>query len=116
MGDPKTQEWWQGIGKGLLYIVWVSIGVAVSIAMEAEQVIMSRKKVIIRVLFSVCAGAMASFACIGLNFNSGFSAIIVPCSTIIGQEFFKWLIKNWRTLPILSQFLGKNANKKDNDN
>lgn len=111
MGDPKTQEWWQGIGKGLLYIVWVSIGVAVSIAMEAEQVIMSRKRVIIRVVFSVCAGAIASFACMGLKLNGGYSAVIVPCSTIVGQEFFRWLMKNWDKL--LNRFLSRNGKKKE---
>lgn len=109
MGDPKSQEWWQGLGKGLLYTVFVSIGVIVSIAMEAEQVIMSRKKVIIRVLFSVCAGAMASLSCMGLKLNEGYSAVIVPCATIVGQEFFKWLMKNWRKL--LSPFI-KDSNKK----
>lgn len=110
MGDPKSQEWWQGLGKGLLYGVFISIGVVVSIAMETEQVVMSKKKVILRVVFSVCAGAMASLSCIGLKLNEGYSAVIVPCCTIVGQEFFKWLIKNWRKL--LSPFI-KTNDKKD---
>lgn len=111
MGDPKTQEWWQGIGKALLYVVFILIGVVVSVAMEVEQVIMSKKKVIIRVLFSVCAGAIASFACVGFKLNNGISAVIVPCSTIIGQEFFKWLNGGgWR---IFINYITRSGKKKE---
>lgn len=112
MGDPKSEEWWQGIGKVLLYFVFVCIGVAVSVAMEVQQVILSRKKVIIRILFSVSAGAIASFACYGFKLHVGFSSLIVPCSTILGQNFFNWLVKGgWEV--ILSKIYLLIGKKKD---
>lgn len=113
MDDPKPQEWWQGIGKFLLFAVFICIGVVVSVAMEAQQVVMSRKKVILRVIFSICAGIIASFACVGFKLNNGFSAVIVPCATIVGQEFFKW----WQSggLTVLINYLTRNGKKKDTE-
>jgi hypothetical protein len=93
MGDPKhSEEWWQGVGKALIYFVFICIGVAVSVAMEVQQIIVSRKKIFIRMFFGVCAGAMASFVCYGFGWHVGYSSIIIPCSTILGQNFFNWLV------------------------
>lgn len=114
MGDPKTQDWWQNIGKGLLYFVFVCIGVAVSVAMEVQQIVVSRKKMFFRIFFSVCAGAIASFACYGFKLHVGFSSIIVPCATILGQNFFNWLIKGGWDL-ILSKISAIIGKKKEND-
>lgn len=94
MGDPKhSEEWWQNAGKALLYFLFICIGTAVSVAMEVQEIVLSRKKVFIRILFSVCAGAIASFTCAGFKLHVGYSSIIVPCSTILGQNFFNWLVK-----------------------
>jgi hypothetical protein len=97
MGDAKQTVWQeitQGIGKFLLYIVLVSIGVVVSVAMEIQEIVVSRKRVIIRVILSICAGASASLFCIANHWEKP-SALIVPCVTVIGQAFFKWLLANW---------------------
>lgn len=114
MGEPKDQEWWQGLGKALIYFVFICIGVAVSVAMEVQQIIISRKAVITRILFAVCAGAMASFACYGFKLHVGFSSIIVPCATILGQNFFNWLIKGGWDI-ILSWLPSWMKKKKDAD-
>lgn len=113
MGDPKTGEWWQGIGKVLIYVVFVCIGIAVSVAMEVQQIMVSRKQIILRVLFGVCAGVIASFTCYGFKLHVGFSSLIIPCSTILGQNFFNWLvaggwelIKSW-----LPAWMNKKTNK-----
>lgn len=112
MDDPKTsQEWWQGLGKLLLFGGLIAIGAIVSVAMELQQEVMSRRKVIFRVLFSICAGVIASIALILADTNEWYSAVIVPCATIMGQEFFKWV--NSGGLTWLRNYFTRNGKKKD---
>lgn len=97
MGDPKQtawQEWSQGISKVFIYVVYITIGIVVTVTIEAQQIVVSKKKIIIRVILSICAGAMASFACKNMGWEK-YGAVIVPSVTIIGQELFRWFIGNW---------------------
>lgn len=115
MGDPKQtawQEWSQGISKIFIYVVYVTIGVVVTVTIEAQQVVMSKRRIIIRVILSICAGALASITCSKMGWEK-YGAVIVPSVTIIGQELFRWLIGNWDK--ILNKLTGYKVAKKEND-
>lgn len=97
MGDHYTpikeliQAW---VAKYSIFIIYIMIGIAVQIGMYDKSQKLTRWQRFWRALVSLCAGAIASIACSSWGWEK-IAMFLVPCTTLIGQSLFEYIIKKW---------------------
>lgn len=115
MGDPKQTLWeeiTQGLGKILMFLAYISIGVIAKIAFDSRSNKLTWKQIGIKSILSICAGAIASVLCQKWGFEK-WAMLIVPVSTLIGEGLFGYVIGHWELVAdkFLSMFVKSNGKK-----
>lgn len=98
MSDKTTfwQEVWQFVGKGLIYLFYITLGVVTKLAFEAQTALLSNKQKIIKVVLSIFCGYLAAAIC-EWQHQQNFAKVIVPVATLLGDNIVNYLISNWKT-------------------
>lgn len=115
MGNPQTTFWeevTQGIGKALIWVAYITIGVIAKLAFDSKTNKLTRRQIAIKVALSVCAGALVSIGCNSWGFEK-WGMVIVPTSTLIGEGLFGYIMSHWEMIAdkFLSIFMKSNGKK-----
>jgi len=104
MGDTQNSNFWseiiQGLGKGLVWLGYICIGVMAKLAFDSRSNTLTKKEVIVKSILSIFCGYIAAVSCENMNY-AGWAKIIVPVSTLLGEGLVMWIMTNWK------QFLNK---------
>lgn len=103
MGDIKQQakEFWDEAGEFLakigILLLYVSIGVAVKLAVDSRVAQLSRKQIVIKAILSISTGAIVTIVCYYLKTTMWVQAIIIPTSTYLGEGVWLYIMNNWES-------------------
>lgn len=102
MGDTKTTLWneiVQGVGKGLVWIAYISIGVIAKLAFDSRSNKLTTRQIIIKTVLSIFVGVLAAIVCENLHYDM-WGKVIVPVSTLIGEGVIVYVMSNWKKILI----------------
>lgn len=114
MGNPQATVWQeitQGIGKFLMWMAYILIGVVAKLAFDSKSHKLSRKELVIKFFLSTTVGVVTALSCNALGaVKTGI--ILVPVMTLIGESLIGYIVANWQAL--LSKVAPGWISKEDN--
>lgn len=120
MGDPQTTTWQeigQFLGKAVVWLGYITIGVLAKLALDSRVNKLTRKEIVIKSVLSIFAGYLAAVLCEYYGYKD-LGKIIVPVSTLLGESLVVYFITNWRKFlsKILPSWIFPESKKTDLEN
>lgn len=98
MGDSKITFWQeitQGLGKGLVWLGYISIGVIAKLAFDSRANQLTRRQIIVKSVLSMFAGYVAAVVC--ENTGKGhWIKVVAPVATLLGESIVLYIMTNWK--------------------
>lgn len=98
--------WWQeviqGLGKGLIWFFYITLGVLAKLAFDSRSNVLTRKQIIVKSVLSIFCGYIAAVLCENLNYGN-WAKVVVPVSTLMGEAIVMYVMSNWKFF--LNKFL-----------
>jgi len=117
MGDPQNSTWWQeiiqGLAKGLVWLMYITIGVMAKLAFDSRNNQLTRKQIIVKSVLSIFCGYLAAVLCENLHYGN-WAKVVVPVSTLMGEALVMYFMSNWKQF--ISRFIPGFFQSKENKN
>lgn len=101
MGDTNRPDIWQeivqGLGKGLMWLMYILIGVAAKLAFDSRSNQLSKKEIVIKSVLSIFCGYIAAVICEVYHYNN-LAKLVVPVATLLGEGLIAYFMTNWKRI------------------
>lgn len=98
MADPQHSVWQeitQGLGKGLIWVGYITLGVMAKLAFDSRNERLTKKQIVVKSVLSIFCGYLAAVVCENTHY-SNWAKVIVPVSTLLGEGLVLYIMTNWR--------------------
>ncbi len=93
MGDTKTNDFWQTVGKFAMAVGYISLGVIAKLAIDSREVKLTTGQIVFKICIMLPMGFCSFMACFATN-RVMWAGVVTPITTMLGEPIALWILKN----------------------